>query len=196
LIDYLKKFSDVMYLLRPHLIKQPCHNDLNKHNILFNAKTYFIDWEAAGLEDPFFDLATLCNEFIGSQEQEQYFLKEYFGQEPTAQQEAKLLLMKQVSLCYLALHYFIHAANGGLVLNNELIQQERNALAPWIQKYNIKTQALSDPKDYLNYGLMQLEISSTQMKTEQFSHAKMILQGSLQEGMKFPQDPLYSPLLA
>lgn len=64
IVDYLTQLDQVISILSPHLTRASCHNDLNCKNILFKDKIYFIDWEAAGIEDPFFDLATLCNEFI------------------------------------------------------------------------------------------------------------------------------------
>ncbi|MBA3813658.1 MAG: phosphotransferase [Alphaproteobacteria bacterium] len=39
----------------------PCHNDLNPNNILFTESGIkVIDWEAAGMGDPYFDLATIA----------------------------------------------------------------------------------------------------------------------------------------
>ncbi|MBT8348560.1 MAG: phosphotransferase family protein, partial [Sulfurovum sp.] len=37
-----------------------CHNDLNPKNILFSDEVKFIDWEYAGINDRYFDLACVC----------------------------------------------------------------------------------------------------------------------------------------
>ncbi|WP_373032625.1 choline/ethanolamine kinase family protein [Sulfurovum sp.] len=55
-----------------------CHNDLNPKNILFSNDVKFIDWEYAGVNDKYFDLACVCVEFELSPLKEQYFLESYF----------------------------------------------------------------------------------------------------------------------
>lgn len=40
-----------------------CHNDLNPQNIFFQEGVKFIDWEYAGVNDRYFDLASVCIEF-------------------------------------------------------------------------------------------------------------------------------------
>jgi thiamine kinase-like enzyme len=58
-----------------------CHNDLNPKNIFFSEDIKFIDWEYAGVNDRYFDLACVCVEFdLGAGIQE-VFLKAYFENE-------------------------------------------------------------------------------------------------------------------
>ncbi len=58
-----------------------CHHDLNPKNILFTKNTIkLIDWEYAGLNDSFFDLATICYEFDLSKKEQKYLLKQYLKQ--------------------------------------------------------------------------------------------------------------------
>lgn len=179
--DYLTQFDQVISILSPHLTLASCHNDLNCKNLLFKDKIYFIDWEAAGMEDPFFDLATLCNEFMTSELQQHCFLSSYFDTEPTPEQEAKLLLMRQVSYCYLALHYLLHAVEGGLKLTSEDIKKSTVDFSDWIDGYKSKKFELTSAADFLKYGLMQIQTSINQMKTEQFKLAKIALGESNQE---------------
>ncbi|MCH9739213.1 MAG: phosphotransferase family protein [Epsilonproteobacteria bacterium] len=54
-----------------------CHHDLNPRNIFFTKKVTLVDWEFAGVNDKYFDLATVCVEFKLSREIEQYFLRCY-----------------------------------------------------------------------------------------------------------------------
>ncbi|TLP37601.1 choline kinase family protein [Arcobacter arenosus] len=55
-----------------------CHHDLNPKNILFIKKDIkFIDWEYAGLNDAFFDLATISVEFNLEKREKRYLLKKY-----------------------------------------------------------------------------------------------------------------------
>lgn len=54
------------------------HHDLNPRNILFRKKSIkFIDWEYTGVNDSFFDLATLCFEFRLNKKEEKILLKSY-----------------------------------------------------------------------------------------------------------------------
>lgn len=54
------------------------HHDLNPKNILFYKKSIkFIDWEYVGVNDKFFDLATVCFEFCLNTKEEKILLKSY-----------------------------------------------------------------------------------------------------------------------
>ena len=56
-----------------------CHNDLNPRNILWQAeKPYVLDFEYAGMNDCYFDLAAISVEFSLSKEQEIDMLHRYF----------------------------------------------------------------------------------------------------------------------
>ncbi|GGD46333.1 protein LicA [Malaciobacter pacificus] len=55
-----------------------CHHDLNPKNILFTKDGIkFIDWEYSGINDSFFDLATICYEFDLNKQKRVYLLKKY-----------------------------------------------------------------------------------------------------------------------
>lgn len=55
-----------------------CHNDLNPQNIFFSEDVKLIDWEYAGLNDRYFDLACVCAEFKLDAEMQEAFLDVYF----------------------------------------------------------------------------------------------------------------------
>ena len=56
------------------------HHDLNPKNIIFNNKEIkIIDWEYAGVNDIFFDLASVCIEFNLTKNQEKILLNNYFN---------------------------------------------------------------------------------------------------------------------
>jgi len=56
-----------------------CHNDLNPKNLIFsNNSLKCIDWEFAGMNDLYFDLASVSVEFSLDDEMEEYFLAQYF----------------------------------------------------------------------------------------------------------------------
>ena len=55
-----------------------CHNDLNPQNIFFWEEVKFIDWEYAGVNDRYFDLASVCVEFGLKSKMQEQFLGAYF----------------------------------------------------------------------------------------------------------------------
>lgn len=70
-IKYIRK-------LKPDYVL--CHHDLNPQNILFdNNSIKFIDWEYAGKNDRYFDIASVIVEFDLDVEEESLFLRSYFG---------------------------------------------------------------------------------------------------------------------
>ena len=74
--SYVETHSEVLCV--------PCHNDpLCENWVLDNSgKLYLIDWEYAGMNDAMWDLADVSVEAAFSEEQEEVFLKFYFGREP------------------------------------------------------------------------------------------------------------------
>jgi len=55
-----------------------CHNDLHPQNILFGESVKLIDWEYAGINDKYFDLASVIIEFKLLKREEDIFLNSYF----------------------------------------------------------------------------------------------------------------------
>lgn len=77
--------------------KEPvlCHNDLHDKNILFGKGVKLIDWEYAGINDRYFDLASICVEFKLSRRDRETFLRVYFGRNKQVNQK-KLALYKVI----------------------------------------------------------------------------------------------------
>jgi thiamine kinase-like enzyme len=73
-----------------------CHNDLLNENFLDDGQLRILDWEYAGMGDPFFDLANFAVHHGFTAEQETKLLQTYFGQASPAGQ-ARLKLMKLMS---------------------------------------------------------------------------------------------------
>jgi len=55
-----------------------CHNDLNPQNIFFDDGVKLIDFEYAGVNDRYFDLASVCVEFGLDKQMQKVFLDAYF----------------------------------------------------------------------------------------------------------------------
>ena len=75
-----------------------CHNDLNPQNIFFSDTVKFIDWEYAGMNDRYFDLACVCVEFGLDNEMQEVFLEDYFEGEDFSLEklEAYKVIYKQL----------------------------------------------------------------------------------------------------
>lgn len=75
---------------------RPCHNDLLNENFLFDGRLRILDWEYAGMGDPFFDLANFSVNHDFSDEHDRLLLDRYFG-EVTGVNWAHLKVMRVIS---------------------------------------------------------------------------------------------------
>jgi aminoglycoside phosphotransferase (APT) family kinase protein len=74
-----------------------CHMDLKPENILFDGqRVWLADWQAAFVNDRYFDLAVAANFLLTSDADELTYLERYFGQQPNEYQRARFFLMRQV----------------------------------------------------------------------------------------------------
>lgn len=72
------------------------HHDLNPKNIIFyNSKIKFIDWEYAGVNSVFFDLASICVEFKIDKILYNFILKFYFKE---VKKKHKILLSNYIKI--------------------------------------------------------------------------------------------------
>jgi thiamine kinase-like enzyme len=76
----------------------PCHNDLLTANFLHDGeRLVIVDWEYAGMGDPFFDLGNFAaNNELGDAEEER-LLGAYFGEPATPRRRAALKLFRFMS---------------------------------------------------------------------------------------------------
>ena len=75
LLDFMQKNIEDVILV-------PCHNDTVPENFVVDddRKTYLIDWEYSGMNDPSWDVAAYILESRLTGEEIQYFLFDYYGQ--------------------------------------------------------------------------------------------------------------------
>lgn len=116
--------NEIQWILNEHLEKKPCHNDLNPNNILFSGdEIYFIDWEAAGQGDPFFDLATPVVLYAMNERQEKTLLNGYFKRELLPYEVFKFHKMKKVAMIlYGYALVYISQLQGENLMNEEEIE--------------------------------------------------------------------------
>jgi thiamine kinase-like enzyme len=85
--------------VRPWQPAALCHNDLLNSNLIHDGQVRIVDWEYAGMGDPFFDLANLAVNHRFTASQEEALLGYYFGDLGNASepQVAALKLFKLAS---------------------------------------------------------------------------------------------------
>ena len=86
------------------------HNDLNPANILYDGRRlWLIDWEVAFRADRFLDLAATANWFLDDTAGETRLLASYLGAAPSAEQRARLRLMRLANHVYYGVVFLIGA---------------------------------------------------------------------------------------
>jgi thiamine kinase-like enzyme len=77
---------------------RPCHNDLLNANFLDDgARIRIVDWEYAGMGDPYFDLGNFSINHELDTDQDAVFLEAYLGETPSPALAARLTLMRVLS---------------------------------------------------------------------------------------------------
>lgn len=107
-----------------HPDKVSSHNDLNPNNMIFDGqKIWVIDWDAAFKNDRYADLAIIANFYVSNDDHELIFLENYFGVRPSAVQQARFFIMRQICRLVYAMLMFRLAENNkpeGVVHNADL----------------------------------------------------------------------------
>ncbi len=101
--DYDKIKDQVMQIYQKQGIcsRVPCHNDpLCENWVQGNDRLYLIDWEYAGMNDFWWDLAAVSIEAEFEQEQDELLLHAYFG-EDIKKEHWKLLLANKIYVDFL-----------------------------------------------------------------------------------------------
>lgn len=93
--DYTKLKRQLLNFMQENIKKTssvPCHNDTVPENFLVDSsgKTYLIDWEYSGMNDPSWDVAAYILESKLTKEAIDYFLVDYYGQFPTSEEILKI----------------------------------------------------------------------------------------------------------
>jgi thiamine kinase-like enzyme len=90
-----------------------CHNDLKPENILFDGhRIWLVGWQAAFVNDRYFDLAIAANFVANNDAEERVYLQEYFGQPPSEHQLARFFLMRQVMHMLYAAVFLLLGSSG------------------------------------------------------------------------------------
>jgi thiamine kinase-like enzyme len=97
--EHARRTAAAVAAVRPLTEPVPCHNDLLTANLIRDrdGRLLLVDWEYAGMGDPFFDLGNLSinNDFDASADHR--LLHAYLGHPPQAAEIAALWLMRAMS---------------------------------------------------------------------------------------------------
>ncbi len=74
-----------------------CHMDLKPENIVFDGRrVWLVGWQAAFVNDRYFDLAVAANFVVTGAAEESVYLDQYFGRLASEYERARFFLMRQV----------------------------------------------------------------------------------------------------
>ncbi len=96
IVALLKKLHEIKVTNKCYNLQKDyvlCHHDLNPKNFIFSHQVKLIDWEYAGLNDRYFDLASIIVEFDLNKKNENTFLRSYF-KNPYKIDRKKILFFK------------------------------------------------------------------------------------------------------
>lgn len=90
--DLKKQLLDFMEKNIKNTISVPCHNDTVPENFVVDGhgRTYLVDWEYSGMNDPSWDVAAYILESRLDGEAIKYFLLDYYGQSLTPEEILKI----------------------------------------------------------------------------------------------------------
>jgi thiamine kinase-like enzyme len=89
----------------------PCHNDLLTANFLHDgARLRILDWEYAGMGDPYFDLANLASNHEFGDAEEERLLAAYHGEPPGPERLAALRLLRLMAAFWEAMWAVVQSA--------------------------------------------------------------------------------------
>ena len=104
-----------------------CHMDLKPQNIVFDGeRMWLIGWQAAMVNDRYFDLAVATDFVAADERDESTLLERYFGEPPDEMQRARFFLMKQV-VHMLSAAVYLMLGSDGMVHWERLARDVRNA---------------------------------------------------------------------
>jgi hypothetical protein len=142
-----------------------CHNDLKPENILFDGdRVWLVDWEAAFLNDRYFDLAIVANFVVTNEAEEEAYLRAYFGEPAGEYRLARFYLMRQ-TMHLLGTVVFMLFGSGGKPVDPD-------ATAPGFRDFHDRIWAgevsLATNEAKLQYARVHMNQVLQNMRTERF----------------------------
>jgi thiamine kinase-like enzyme len=148
------------------------HDDLRPENVLFDGhRVWLVGWQAAFVNDRYFDLAVVANFVVNNAAEERTYLQQYFGQEPDEYQLARLFLMRQVMHMLAAAVFLLLGSSGKPV--------DQSAKTPEFRYFHQRVWAgevnLADNDAKIVYGRVHWEQLLQNVRQARFDEALRIV---------------------
>lgn len=145
------------------------HNDLKPQNMVYDgARVWFVDWEAAFLNDPYVDLAVAANFFVEDDAQAEAYLRAYFGEPAGDYRRARFYLMQQAMHVFYVAFLMLIVAPSGISVGSDMT-------APDFRDFHARLisgeVALVTPEERLAYARVHLNAVLANMRTQRFREA-------------------------
>ena len=150
------------------------HSDLRPENILFDRqRVWLLNWQAAFVNDRYFDLAIVANFVVTSDADGRRYLEEYFGQPPDEYQLARFFLMRQVLHVFYATVFLLLGSAGKPVNVSEKLPSFRDLH----QRIWAGEVSLADNDVKIAYGRVHWEQLLQNTRQARFDEALRIISG-------------------
>jgi thiamine kinase-like enzyme len=147
------------------------HNDLKPENTLFDGRqVWLVDWEAAFLNDRYFDVGVVANFAVADGADEHTYLHEYFGQSPDEYQLARIFLMRQVIHMSYSMVFFILGSSRETVTLSEVDDFEEFHRRIWCGEIDLR-----DNRAKTAYAKVHWHRMTQNMQQERFEEALRIV---------------------
>jgi hypothetical protein len=159
-----------------------CHSDLKPENIVFDGqRVWLVGWQAALVNDRYFDLAVAANFVVTNNADEWTYLEQYFGQPPDEYQRARFFLMRQVLHMLSAAVFLLLGSAGKPISQSVNLPSFRDFHRRiWAGEVN-----LADNDLKIVYGMVHWEQLLQNMRRSRFDEALGIVseRNTSQEGL-------------
>lgn len=160
-----------------------CHSDLKPENILFDGqRVWLVDWQAAFVNDRYFDLAVAANFVVTNDADEWTYLEKYFGRGPDEYEGARFFLMRQVLHLFYAAVFLLLGSAGKPISQSEKLASFRDFHRRiWAGEVD-----LADNHLKILYGMVHWEQLVRNMRLTRFEEALGIVskRNTSQEGVR------------
>jgi hypothetical protein len=158
-------------IMSPFVRPTPCHNDLNPTNIIeTDEKVYFVDWEWAGMSNPFVDLAQLGVFGFPRAEQREELLGAYLERVPSDQERALMAMARVMALAVYA---------GGFYQTSQLSGDDKLPAALSIPDLLTYLRAQRERASASVVAASLLEETRREIDSDAYGDAKKLLQSKI-----------------
>jgi aminoglycoside phosphotransferase (APT) family kinase protein len=150
------------------------HNDLKPANMLFDGvRLWFIDWEAAFLNDRYNDLAVMANFVVTNDVEEEIYLQTYFDETAGDYRRARFYVMRQIVHLFYAMVFLSLGALGKPVDASQLAPDFRDLH----NRIWIGAASLEGPERKVQFGRVHMNRLLQNTRSKRFQDALRILSG-------------------